>query len=257
MPLCLCFAAPLPSGTTRSSAVPSLCVPLDALPSLCVAVPSLSVAWLSRCIALLCDQLHASALPRAALHCLCRAAPRRAKQCHAYLCFASAWPIAATHCHCFAGHCFSAHFRFRARPGFAAAWRRPSVLFQSIPLLCRSSSARRYAFPLHGSGLPCYRSALHCSTLPLRPDRGDAFRCCSTALRSLPCFSIAWLILPSDAYAVPCRDVRVLAYSLLCRAGSRSAVPLQGHSTLCPCFATLSDSEPMRRIPSLARRSHT
>lgn len=116
VPLCLCFAAPLPSGTTRSSAVPSLCVPLDALPLPCVAIPSLSVAGLRRCISLLCDQLHASALPRAALHChrgswlsiaeprvavplplllLCRSGRRNTAPClcSASLCLGSARPI--------------------------------------------------------------------------------------------------------------------------------------------------------------------
>jgi hypothetical protein len=68
------------------------------------------------------------------------------------------------------------------------------VLFQSISLLFRSYADRRYAIPLHGSGLPCCRSALHCSTMLLRLDSKPLQR------RASP---LRGLALASNAYAVP------------------------------------------------------
>lgn len=219
-----CFSIALPGGTNQIR-----------------SFAPLRLAKLFHCVASPCS---ASAVPRTASPC--PALPRRAVADRGKALLSHALPCLCFRC---AGQVAATRRRASALLPCASARRCTSVLFQSISLLFHSGAFRHYAIPLHGSGLPCLGQAKPCRSVAMLSD-AVPLRCASKA-----CFSIAW---PwrCQAMLMPCRDVRVIAYPLLCRAGLCSAMPMRGHSTLCPCFARPSGSKPMRRIPSLARRSH-
>lgn len=158
-----------------------------AHPLPCVAIPLLSVAWPSRAVASRCEAppCHSIAPPRAALHCLCSAS----------LCLCLALPVSAVPKHPVAVPqlfnstlCVSsAWLRFAllplstallhvavAQPSKAKLLRCGSGRGDTIPRQSRAGPLRHVASRIHGC-------ALRSSSIPTQ---GDAFRCCSIALRS-------------------------------------------------------------------------